>query len=263
LPNELTNHLGNVLSVVSDELTPNGEAQVLSAKDYYPFGMSMPSRTTEGGTYRYGFNGKETDPETGIQDYGMRWYLPNIARFPSVDPLTAEYPWYTPYQFAGNMPIWAIDLDGAEELVFSKQIEASVIGKELIKIVKHTKMFQDFEKLVAMQTKINVYIFAFKAEKYDTRFNTDGYSGGGDKGFTTMYDSYKDLTDQIERENKRSKEYDYRGGMKNIQTSEVERLFNDGKKVIIIRISENYLNPNDNAHDPNYLKNLKQQGKNS
>ena len=66
-----------MLSVVSDELTPNGEAQVINAKDYYPFGMSMPSRTTEGGTYRYGFNGKETDPETGIQDYGMRWYLSN------------------------------------------------------------------------------------------------------------------------------------------------------------------------------------------
>jgi RHS repeat-associated protein len=82
---ELTNHLGNVLSVVSDELAPNGEAKVISAKDYYPFGMSMPSRTTEGGTYRYGFNGKETDHETGIQDYGMRWYLPNIARFASAD----------------------------------------------------------------------------------------------------------------------------------------------------------------------------------
>ena len=34
----------------------------------------------------------------------------------SVDPLAPEYPWYTPYQFAGNKPIWAIDLDGAEEL---------------------------------------------------------------------------------------------------------------------------------------------------
>jgi hypothetical protein len=32
----------------------------------------------------------------------------------SVDPLSPEYPWYTPYQFAGNMPIWAIDLDGLE-----------------------------------------------------------------------------------------------------------------------------------------------------
>lgn len=33
----------------------------------------------------------------------------------SVDPLTKSYPWYTPYQFAGNTPIQAIDLDGLEE----------------------------------------------------------------------------------------------------------------------------------------------------
>ena len=36
------------------------------------------------------------------------------SRFLSVDPLTKKYPWYTPYQFAGNTPIWAIDLDGLE-----------------------------------------------------------------------------------------------------------------------------------------------------
>jgi hypothetical protein len=28
--------------------------------------------------------------------------------------LADEYPYYTPYQFAGDMPIWAIDLDGLE-----------------------------------------------------------------------------------------------------------------------------------------------------
>jgi hypothetical protein len=33
----------------------------------------------------------------------------------STDPLTKDYPWYTPYQFAGNTPIQAIDLDGLEE----------------------------------------------------------------------------------------------------------------------------------------------------
>jgi RHS repeat-associated protein len=89
---ELSNHLGNVMAVISDR----GELQ--SAQDFYPFGMAMPGRSS--GSYRYTFNGKETDPETGIQDYGMRWYLPNLARFPSVDPLTQKYPWYTPYQFA-------------------------------------------------------------------------------------------------------------------------------------------------------------------
>jgi hypothetical protein len=34
----------------------------------------------------------------------------------SVDPLTKSYPMLTPYQFAGNMPIAFIDLDGLEEV---------------------------------------------------------------------------------------------------------------------------------------------------
>lgn len=53
--------------------------------------------------------------EGNQQDYGMRVYDPRIAKFLSVDPLTKQYPWYTPYQFAGNKPIQFIDLDGAEE----------------------------------------------------------------------------------------------------------------------------------------------------
>ena len=51
-----------------------------------------------------------------IQDYGFRLYNPAIGKFLSVDPLAPDYPWYTPYQFAGNKPINSIDLDGLEEL---------------------------------------------------------------------------------------------------------------------------------------------------
>ena len=78
----------------------------------------MAGRKYNQGTYRYGFNGKEEDKEWGsqmIQDYGFRIYNPTIGKFLSVDPLAPDYPWYTPYQFAGNKPIWAADLDGLEE----------------------------------------------------------------------------------------------------------------------------------------------------
>jgi RHS repeat-associated protein len=79
----------------------------------------MPGRTDSHLGHRYGFNGKEMDNGVkgeGVQyDYGFRIYDARMARFLSVDPLTASYPWYTPYQFAGNKPIWAIDLDGKEE----------------------------------------------------------------------------------------------------------------------------------------------------
>jgi RHS repeat-associated protein len=70
--------------------------------------------------YRYGFNGKEKDPEGmggggSTYDYGFRIYNPQIAKFLSIDPLSPDYPWYTPYQFAGNSPTRYIDLDGLEE----------------------------------------------------------------------------------------------------------------------------------------------------
>ena len=52
----------------------------------------------------------EPDKESGTK--GVQGFL-------RVDPLTAEYPWYTPYQFAGNKPIWAVDLDGKEEKIMT------------------------------------------------------------------------------------------------------------------------------------------------
>ncbi len=85
------------------------------------------SNTTAGNTggsggeynvYRYGFNGKENDDEVkgegNEQDYGMRIYDTRLGRFLSVDPMYRKYPELTPYQFAGNTPIQAIDVDGLE-----------------------------------------------------------------------------------------------------------------------------------------------------
>lgn len=94
-------------------------ADVLSAQDYYAFGALMPGRNYNAPDYRYGFNGKEKDDEidgvTGSDyDYGMRMYDARLGRFMSVDPLTNKFAFYSPYQYAGNTPIMASDLDGAE-----------------------------------------------------------------------------------------------------------------------------------------------------
>ena len=92
-------------------------ADIITANDYYPGGMNMPGRKFSGGSgYRYGFNGKENDKDAGegIQDYGMRIYDSRLVRFLSVDPIAKKYPELTPYQFASNTPIQAIDLDGKE-----------------------------------------------------------------------------------------------------------------------------------------------------
>ncbi len=44
----------------------------------------------------------------------MRAYDPRLGRFPSVDPIARQYPWLSPYQFAGDSPIRCSDLDGLE-----------------------------------------------------------------------------------------------------------------------------------------------------
>ncbi len=51
---------------------------------------------------------------TEVQDYGFRLYNKAAGRFLSTDPLTSSYPMLTPYQFASNTPIQAIDLDELE-----------------------------------------------------------------------------------------------------------------------------------------------------
>jgi len=54
-----------------------------------------------------------------MNDYGFRKYNPIIGRFLSVDPLAESYPELTPYLFASNAPIQAIDLDGLEAYHFT------------------------------------------------------------------------------------------------------------------------------------------------
>jgi YD repeat-containing protein len=92
---ELSNHLGNVLAVISDrknsvaKASPNDDeigyyiSDIVSATDYAPFGMTLVGRSFSSDKYRYGFNGKENDNEVkgnGNQlDYGMRIYDPRLG----------------------------------------------------------------------------------------------------------------------------------------------------------------------------------------
>ncbi|WNJ21554.1 RHS repeat-associated core domain-containing protein [Pontibacter sp. G13] len=93
-------------------------AEIYGYSDYFPFGMLMPGRNGQRDGYRYGFNGQEKDDEIkgsgNSVNFKFRMYDPRIGRFFAVDPLAPDYPWYTPYQFAGNTPIMAMDLEGLE-----------------------------------------------------------------------------------------------------------------------------------------------------
>ncbi len=87
----------------------------------HTFTYRPKSPSTNIGGYRYFFNGQEGDNEvfgeTALHDYGFRMYDVRLARFWSVDPITKDFPMLSPFQFASNTPIWAIDMDGLEAVV--------------------------------------------------------------------------------------------------------------------------------------------------
>jgi YD repeat-containing protein len=120
---ELSNHLGNVLVTVSDKRiavdTDNDgiinyyNADVVTANDYYPFGMQMPGRKYNSGNgYRYGFNGQENSDEiaAGLTT-AMYWeYDSRIGRRWNVDPVYK----HSPYSCFADNPNWFSDPNGLD-----------------------------------------------------------------------------------------------------------------------------------------------------
>ena len=121
---ELTNHLGNVLATISDKrfgVTTDSVVRyfipdVVSANDYYPFGMLQPGRSyaQNGNGYRYGFNGQEKSDEIkgpGNSYTAEFWeYDPRAAIRWNLDPKPTVA--QSPYVVFGRNPILFTDLKG-------------------------------------------------------------------------------------------------------------------------------------------------------
>jgi RHS repeat-associated protein len=112
---QLKDHLGNVrISYTKEE----NEIKIMDKNDYYPFGMNFlksddvpPVYDPLAIPYNYKYNGKELQ-ETGMYDYGARFYMPDIGRWGVVDPLAEKYPDWTPYAFTANNPLRFREVDG-------------------------------------------------------------------------------------------------------------------------------------------------------
>ena len=124
---ELTNHLGNVLSVMPDKPIPHDNsgtadywlADIRSSQDYSPFGVTLSGRNftlTGAEKGRYGFNGKENDGELkgegNSYDYGARMYDPRLGRWLTIDPYSSQYANFSPYAAFANSPIFFTDQNG-------------------------------------------------------------------------------------------------------------------------------------------------------
>jgi hypothetical protein len=123
---ELSNHLGNVLTTISDNYTsapPSGvgglTARVLSTQDYYPFGIAMTERSFVESVekkYRFGFNTQERDEDINSEHYTAEFweYDGRTGRRWNVDPVVK--PWESGYACLGNSPISLNDVNGDDAI---------------------------------------------------------------------------------------------------------------------------------------------------
>jgi hypothetical protein len=110
---ELSNHLGNVMAVVTDRRFVHSSggfatAEVVSATDYFVFGSAMPSREYNGSAYDFGFNTQMESPEIlAGHTMAMYWeYDGRIGRRWELDRVVKE--WESGYAcFSGNPLIYA------------------------------------------------------------------------------------------------------------------------------------------------------------
>ena len=108
----VTDHLG------STRLVTNSSGTVLEQNDYMPYGERHSNSALAASTNPYLYNGKESQKDFGIN------YIDSEARFQrldgafnSIDPLSEENYWISPYAYGNGNPIKYIDNNGKKARV--------------------------------------------------------------------------------------------------------------------------------------------------
>jgi RHS repeat-associated protein len=109
-------HLGTA------RIVANSSGVILDDSDFYPFGAERPILSSSGNNYK--FTGKELDSESGLDEFGARYYSSAMGRFMTPDwaakPIAVPYADFgnpqslNLYSYVGNNPLSRADADGHE-----------------------------------------------------------------------------------------------------------------------------------------------------
>ena len=106
----IKDHLGNArvsFSDLNNDNTITASTEIIQEQSYYPFGLQhAPLPAISGTQNKYQYNGKEFNDELGLNwnDYGARFYMPDMGRWGCVDPLAEKYMPVSEYIYAINNP---------------------------------------------------------------------------------------------------------------------------------------------------------------
>ncbi len=98
----------------------NGSLDIIEEHNYYPFGLKhkgyndVVSANVNSVANRFKYNGKELQDELGLTlyHYGARFYDQFTARFISIDPMSEEFHFQSPYVYAANNPVYFEEKNG-------------------------------------------------------------------------------------------------------------------------------------------------------
>jgi RHS repeat-associated protein len=186
--------------------------RIVEESHYYPYGLKIAgisSRAQGKAENKYLYNGKELasgefEDGAGLDwyEYGMREYDAQIGRFFRVDPLTDEYPYLTPYQYASCEPIANIDVDGLEGANATGAVDkiSSVRGVQQTWLSTGT-----FEKLqvklgYASSTKVlsGITLYSSKYVPQWQDYVRDFFTGAGD-AFSDAWEGIKALPSNVQK----------------------------------------------------------------
>jgi len=102
-----SDHLGSASFVT------NAEGAVVQHLQYLPYGeLFVSQRNSEEFDSRYKFTAKELDNETSYTYFGARYYDSELSGWLSVDPMSDERSWVSPYNYCQWNPIIMVDPNG-------------------------------------------------------------------------------------------------------------------------------------------------------
>ncbi|UKB81699.1 RHS repeat-associated core domain-containing protein [Chryseobacterium sp. MEBOG07] len=139
----------------------------------------MLSSSNFGSYYSYKYNGKELQ-ETGMYDYGARFYMPDIGRWGVIDNKAEKYSPMSPYTYAGNNPIAFIDPDGNELILSFATASAEQSYKDLVKNTLGGKYEAVYTQIAGTST-------------YKVTLNMINKDASLTKEQQAFYDSYNDV----------------------------------------------------------------------
>ena len=155
-----------------------------------PFGMTLPGRSYNAHTLRYGFTGheKESDLAEGIYTTEYRLYDAQVGRWLSVDPLFEKYVGMSPYNYCMLNPLMMVDPDGRDvrncyknEYQILEKDSAADYSDLLFEIHPYLE-----NRILSLETERNTFYHVAKQYDYEHDENVLHIGGHGLYGGTII-----------------------------------------------------------------------------